>query len=56
MNINVNIKNKTELVEKLRWDTYKITCMSTSNYRRLQNLAHTGANYPILQNFVSNKS
>ena len=39
MNINVNIRNKTKLVEKLRWYTYKITCMSTTNYHRLQNLA-----------------
>ena len=38
MKITVNIRNKTKLVE-LRWYTYKITCMSTTNYRRLQNLA-----------------
>ena len=43
MNINVNIRNKTNLVEKLRWYTYKI------------NMAPAG-NYPILQNLVSNKS
>ena len=43
MNINVNIRNKNKLVEKLRWYTYKIT-------RTLS------ANYPILQNLVPNKS
>ena len=32
MNITVNIRNKTKLVEKLRWYTYKITCLSTTNY------------------------
>ena len=36
MNTNENIKNKGKLVEKLRWYTYKITCMSTAKYRRLQ--------------------
>ena len=30
MNINENIRNKRKLVEKLRWYTYKITCMSTT--------------------------
>ena len=38
MNINENVKNERKLVEKLRWYTYKITCMSTTKYRRLQNL------------------
>ena len=38
MNINEKIRNKRKLVEKLRWYTYKITRMSTTNYRRLQNL------------------
>ena len=43
MNINVNIRNKTKLVEKLRWYTYKSITMLADNY-------------PILQNLVSNKS
>ena len=43
MYINVNIRNKTKLVEKLRWYTYKI----------IPTLAD---NHPILQNLVSNKS
>ena len=38
MNINVKIRNKTKLVEKLRGYTYKIIYMSIANYRRLQNL------------------
>ena len=38
MNINVNIWNKTKLVEKLRWYTYKITTMLATNYNILQNL------------------
>ena len=42
MNINVNISNRTKLVEKLRWYTYKI-------YMTLDE------NYPILQNLVPNK-
>ena len=37
MNINESIRNKRKLVEKLRGYTYKITYMSTANYRRLQN-------------------
>ena len=43
MNINVNIRNKTKLVEKLRWYTYTINTTLADNY-------------PILQNMVSNKS
>ena len=43
MNINVNKRNKTKLVEKLRWYTYKINMTLADNY-------------PILQNLVSNKS
>ena len=43
MNINVDIRNKTKLVEKLRWYTYKIH-------------ATLADNYPILQNLVPNKS
>ena len=31
MNINENIRNIRKLVEKLRWYTYKITYMSTTN-------------------------
>ena len=38
MNINKSIRYKRKLVEKLREYTYKITDMSTANYRRLQNL------------------
>ena len=38
MNINENIEIRKELVDKLRWYTYKITCMSTTYYRILQNL------------------
>ena len=43
MNTNVNIRNKTKLVEKNRWYTYKINTT----------LADT---HPIVQNLVSNKS
>ena len=43
MNINVNIRNTTKLIEKLRWYTYKIKMTLADNY-------------PILQNLVSNKS
>ena len=43
MNINVNIRNKTKLVKKLRWHTYKINMTLTDNY-------------PILQNLLSSKS
>ena len=43
MNINVKIRNRTKLVEILRWYTYKI-------YMKLAD------NYPILQNLVLNKS
>ena len=38
MNINVNIRNKRKLVEKLRWYTYKITYTPAVNYPRLQKL------------------
>ena len=43
MNINISIRNKTKLVEKLRWYTYKINTT-------------LAANYPILENLESNKS
>ena len=43
MHINVNIRHKTKLVEKLRLYTFKITTT-------------LAANYPILQNLVQNKS
>ena len=43
MNINVNIRNKTKLVKKLRRYTYKINMTLADNY-------------PILQNLLSNKS
>ena len=43
MNINVNIRNKTKLVEKLRLYTYKINMTLADKY-------------PVLQNLVSNKS
>ena len=36
MNINESIRDKRKLVEKLRWYTFKITYISTANYRRLQ--------------------
>ena len=35
MNNNVNIRNKTKLVEILRGYTYKITCIPEENYPRL---------------------
>ena len=35
MNINVNIRNKTKLVEILRGYTYEIICTPTENYPRL---------------------
>ena len=35
MNINVNIRNKTKLVEILRGNTCKITCTPAANYPRL---------------------
>ena len=35
MNINVNIRNKTKLVEILRGYTYKNTCTPAKNYPRL---------------------
>ena len=38
MNISVNISNKTYLVGKIRWYTYKITTTPAANYSRLQNL------------------
>ena len=43
MNINVNIRNKKKLVEKIRRYTYKTNTTLADNY-------------PILQNLVSNKS
>ena len=43
MDINVNIRHKTKLVEKLGWYTYKINTTLADNY-------------PILQNLVPNKS
>ena len=36
MNINESIREKRKLVEKFRWYTFKITYISTANYRRLQ--------------------
>ena len=38
MNINVNIRNKTKLVEILRGYTYKIIYTPAANYPRLQKL------------------
>ena len=38
MNINVNIRNKTKLVEILRGYTYKINMTLAENYSILQNL------------------
>ena len=38
MNININIRNKKKLVEKFRWDTYKITCPPVANYPRVKKL------------------
>ena len=38
MNINVSIRNKRKLLEKVRWFTFKITYISTANYPRLHNL------------------
>ena len=38
MNMNGSIRSKRKQVEKLRGYSYKITYMSTANYRRLQNL------------------
>ena len=35
MNIKVNIRNKTKLVEILRGYTYKITCTPAVNYHKL---------------------
>ena len=37
MNINVNIRNKTKLVKKLRWYTYKINMTLADNYPILSN-------------------
>ena len=34
MNINVNIRNNTKMVELLRGYTYKITCTPAANYSR----------------------
>ena len=38
MNINVNIRNKRKLFEKLMWHTNKITSTPAANYPRLQDL------------------
>ena len=38
MNINVNTRKKTKLVEQLRWHNYKVSTMLADNYRILQNL------------------
>ena len=38
MNINVNIRNKTKLVEQLRWHNYKVNTTLADNYHILQNL------------------
>ena len=38
MNVDENVRNKRKLLEKLRWYAYKITCMSNTNYRILQNV------------------
>ena len=38
MHINVNIRNKRNFVEKLRWFTYKITCTPAAHYPRLQKM------------------
>ena len=33
--MNINVKNKTKLVEKVRGYTHKITCTPAENYPRL---------------------
>ena len=38
MKLNVNITNKTKLVEILRGYTYKITCTQAATYPRLYKL------------------
>ena len=38
MNMNESIRNKIKEIEKVRGYSYKITYISTANYRRLQNL------------------
>ena len=38
MNINVNIRNKTKLVEILREYTYKSTCNPAENYLQVETL------------------
>ena len=38
MNININIRNKRKLVEKLRWYTYKITFPPVANYPRVKKM------------------
>ena len=38
MNMNESIRNKIKWIEKIRGYSYKITYISTANYRRLQNL------------------
>ena len=35
MNINAKLRNKTKLVEKLRWYNYKITTTIAANYHYL---------------------
>ena len=37
MNIIESIRNKRKLAEQLTWYTFKMTFMSTVNYRKLQN-------------------
>ena len=38
ININLNIRNKTKLVDKLRWYLFQITSTPAAYYPRLQNL------------------
>ena len=38
MNMNESIRNKKKWIEKIRGYSYKITYISTANYRILQNL------------------
>ena len=49
MNINVNIRNKTKLVKKLRWYTYKINMALADNYHILQNLLSFGQNDKVYE-------
>ena len=39
MNMNESKRNKIKEIKKIRGYSYKITYISTANYRRLQNLA-----------------